>query len=1495
MEIGGLFDLPIEFYHGRIPFIITDLIDQIEKINAKNSDQLFNPKNVDSNLEIFVSILKTKRVKKWRDFSYPSILSISLVLFINSLTKETPLITEDVQHSLFEIEILNNSYSTLQHIRKTFVKLYPGRYRTLLYLTRFLKDIKIIDEDRLFKIFSKPFFGKIIDDLFNNKNPSNLYSNQNLNLNFSETDKNKMKLNFLNTFKVIILNHDTIFAGAVLGDAAFLSDKQISSLIHKFNRGANLNQKRSKSPQNSNSPKTPPKNANANINQNLNAINNGIGSVLKTVPVNKYPNKNQENSPSLKNYSPTASIREVPVETNVILESNQPKPKFNAIYFSSCEDCGSFIQQKSSSSNSPSSRANSPKNNSFSPKNSLNSNSQKSLIESFFEEEIKNPKKKIITISPTNDTVVIINPVLTEAQNQNDTKSSNVKEFEVEYPQSSSSYSDNENSNRNQFSNILNEKSQHSSFLYRARINSNSPNRFEIDSPSNPSTSPDRKSSPRGLNDSNGSNFSSLFTSSSPNKRKITPIESSESSDENNFQHKLNVPQSSSSSSSSSSENNTKYLPKISQVSNNLKNKNDYETSKNIKNQILNISPPNLPPSPKMNSSTFSISTQPTLCVNLNSKIPQKSPTKKLVIDNKSKVITDRPETNLNTQIKSKYNLKIDEKSLVVATTPSKQISKISNDDFSINDNKKQTDKKTKQHDILNSPSSSSSSHSATPLPKNHHQKHQKQSKQLKQKIQSQKSIVVDQQNKNINDKNVFPMISLQNTDNSSSSSSLKSWNSDREPGNNGTFSSDIDQSYITHQTVSSSLHSNLRMNSIPDISDNDYLNNLEYLIPQNGDINENQIHNKNTNNNYNKKTKCRPPVLTSSDSIDEALSSSRKYSIKPEDSYQDDKNEKNQNKDKVLSIKNFISSSSESDNFTSLTKPQKKAIKNGSQYTSTSSTSEYDNEIQYQTLRRSDIDLYLNQHPNSKASRTEKFKLDVFFNPQLNNQQSVNKETNNINSDTNNNKESNKEHIKSDIKNKSKENPITQQKSSENKKKLSSNLKNINRNNSEEDYYEDEESSSTSSTTSFNYNSAYSTAQTYSKTSMNLNNKLFEYSTSDDSNGNNKNLTNDINDVNRSSFIEGKRSLTNEARDRLPPAPFLAGLTRGSWTVQHNEQLPPPPPLSEHLPPPPPLSNDFPLTTFDNDNRLNMPNNNNDLSHLYSSKDSPLHQSVKNRSSILSSQSGKSIANENLPPAPPQPIALTKKPSNEQLPPAPPQPLVLPNTTHDEKTNFNNLYGNSFGNNFRNGVGNTYSPGFNNNQFGNFENYGQAFNRFEGKIPTPLPPGVPPNSGLPPPPPMIDSSMNNLSGINNNTLGSKGKLNNEEESFVSGPFSVNQSPVALPVLHGAPPPPTPLQPTEPSPPPQQIPSSPIIANSTESVDSVSGKSSDQNQISTSDKKESSKERKKREKLERKEKERREKEEKKLRKEQKRLEKGLRKKEEKKEEKGEKKKEKKKK
>jgi hypothetical protein len=202
---AGFFSLPITFYHGRIPFIMSDLLQQLDSIDGASSPDLFDGKANPSNVTDLTHKLDHGRISDWSRFRDVSTLSAALLKFLDALTATEALISEEICQKLCA-DI--SSDRIVRSIRRHFAGIYEGRHRCLLVLSQFLGRVTKVPESRLFELFATHYFGEPVVA--------------------------QLRSPLKRLFHVLIQSCDIIFRGAILGSAALLSDRQVEKLAERL-------------------------------------------------------------------------------------------------------------------------------------------------------------------------------------------------------------------------------------------------------------------------------------------------------------------------------------------------------------------------------------------------------------------------------------------------------------------------------------------------------------------------------------------------------------------------------------------------------------------------------------------------------------------------------------------------------------------------------------------------------------------------------------------------------------------------------------------------------------------------------------------------------------------------------------------------------------------------------------------------------------------------------------------------------------------------------------------------------------------------------------------------------------------------------------------------------------------------------------------------------------------------------------------------------------
>ena len=131
---------PPEAFQGKLPFIVTDLIQQILKKNGENIEGIFRLNGSDSKTKILIEHLDNGPIKDWSQFEDIHTISTALKRYFRQLSKQEPLMPFRLYDQCIEASKcnINESISKFIHITK---QMDLPRYYLLSYLLRFLSYI----------------------------------------------------------------------------------------------------------------------------------------------------------------------------------------------------------------------------------------------------------------------------------------------------------------------------------------------------------------------------------------------------------------------------------------------------------------------------------------------------------------------------------------------------------------------------------------------------------------------------------------------------------------------------------------------------------------------------------------------------------------------------------------------------------------------------------------------------------------------------------------------------------------------------------------------------------------------------------------------------------------------------------------------------------------------------------------------------------------------------------------------------------------------------------------------------------------------------------------------------------------------------------------------------------------------------------------------------------------------------------------------------------
>jgi hypothetical protein len=139
---AGLFLRPLESYHGKIPFIVTDLLSRLRDLGAFSQKGIFRVAGVKSEVTALVELLDKGRVRDWSKFANLNTIAAACKRWFHDQAIDDPLIPKAVADQFLDIP--NGEKPPEQVIREYklwMTKISTVRKLTLAYLIRALKEV----------------------------------------------------------------------------------------------------------------------------------------------------------------------------------------------------------------------------------------------------------------------------------------------------------------------------------------------------------------------------------------------------------------------------------------------------------------------------------------------------------------------------------------------------------------------------------------------------------------------------------------------------------------------------------------------------------------------------------------------------------------------------------------------------------------------------------------------------------------------------------------------------------------------------------------------------------------------------------------------------------------------------------------------------------------------------------------------------------------------------------------------------------------------------------------------------------------------------------------------------------------------------------------------------------------------------------------------------------------------------------------------------------
>jgi hypothetical protein len=139
---GGLFAAEPEAYGGKIPFIVTDLIEELTRRDAGRVIGIFRLNGSDTQTRELIAALDQGRVHDWSKFDVHSIAT-ALKRYFRQIGEMHPLIPFEIYDCIIAIAQLpcDEEMKVLKIKSLCREMMTPASYRTLAYFCQFLHEL----------------------------------------------------------------------------------------------------------------------------------------------------------------------------------------------------------------------------------------------------------------------------------------------------------------------------------------------------------------------------------------------------------------------------------------------------------------------------------------------------------------------------------------------------------------------------------------------------------------------------------------------------------------------------------------------------------------------------------------------------------------------------------------------------------------------------------------------------------------------------------------------------------------------------------------------------------------------------------------------------------------------------------------------------------------------------------------------------------------------------------------------------------------------------------------------------------------------------------------------------------------------------------------------------------------------------------------------------------------------------------------------------------
>jgi hypothetical protein len=135
------FVMPPEAFHGKVPFVVTDLITELRRRNSSSVEGIFRLSGSAAQIDEVCEDLDHGRITNWNKYRDIHTISGALRRYFRDMAKHEPLITRDVYECLMVSMCINDTARQKVLVRRVLSMISPVRGKTLSYLVDYLREI----------------------------------------------------------------------------------------------------------------------------------------------------------------------------------------------------------------------------------------------------------------------------------------------------------------------------------------------------------------------------------------------------------------------------------------------------------------------------------------------------------------------------------------------------------------------------------------------------------------------------------------------------------------------------------------------------------------------------------------------------------------------------------------------------------------------------------------------------------------------------------------------------------------------------------------------------------------------------------------------------------------------------------------------------------------------------------------------------------------------------------------------------------------------------------------------------------------------------------------------------------------------------------------------------------------------------------------------------------------------------------------------------------